>query len=346
MEELKKCSNKKHSEIDAINYCVECKLYLCNKCSNYHVELYDNHHINNLNKKIQDIFTGLCPEANHKDELEFFCKTHNKLCCAACLSKIKGKGKGQHFGCEVCLIKEIENEKKNKLNQNIKYLEESSKNIESSLKKLKEINENVNKTKEEIKIKISKLFTKIRNMINEREDKLLSELDNVYNNTYFKEDLIKKGEKLPNQIKEFLEKVKTLNKEWNDDDKFIERINDCINIENSINNIIEINQNIENNTSKQINIIFLPDNKQFGDLEEKIKQFGEIIKLPPDEKIGKIKKPEVHNIKDILFDEPSNEEDYKEEDNNYEEPENDEYDEDEFKIVGKQKKGKKKFRFN
>ena len=183
-------------------------------------------------------------------------------------------------------------------------------------------------------------------MINEREDKLLSELDNVYNNTYFKEDLIKKGEKLPNQIKEFLEKVKTLNKEWNNDDKLIERINDCINIENSINNIIEINQNIENNTSKQINIIFLPDNKQFGDLEEKIKQFGEIIKLPPDEKIGKIKKPEVHNIKDILFDEPSNEEDYKEEDNNYEEPENDEYDEDEFKIVGKKKKGKKKLRFN
>ena len=27
-------------------------------------------------------------------ELEYFCKTHNKLCCAACLSKIKDEKMG------------------------------------------------------------------------------------------------------------------------------------------------------------------------------------------------------------------------------------------------------------
>ena len=37
----KKCSNKKHKEVNAISYCKECNKYVCNKCSNYH-ELFDD----------------------------------------------------------------------------------------------------------------------------------------------------------------------------------------------------------------------------------------------------------------------------------------------------------------
>ena len=76
MENLKKCSNKKHSDINAIKYCIECKLFLCNKCTNYHSELLDTHHLYNIDIKIEDIFTGKCKEINHTDELEFYCKTH------------------------------------------------------------------------------------------------------------------------------------------------------------------------------------------------------------------------------------------------------------------------------
>ena len=31
-----KCSHVEHKEIDAINYCGECKKYMCNKCTNHH----------------------------------------------------------------------------------------------------------------------------------------------------------------------------------------------------------------------------------------------------------------------------------------------------------------------
>ena len=279
MEDNKKCSNKKHSEINAISYCIECNSYLCNKCSNFHSELFDGHHINNINKKEQNIFSGLCTEPKHKMQLEFYCINHNKLCCAACLSKIKGGGHGQHFNCEVCSLEEIEHEKKNKLKNNIKYLEESSLNIEESIKKLKEIYKQVNKSKVEITLKISSVFTKIRKLINEREDKLLKELDNLYDNSYFKEDLIKTGEKLPKQIKNCLEKGNILNKEWNDNNKkLVERIKDCIDIENNIKNIIEINENIGKHNSKQITIKFLPENNEFGVLGENINKFGEIEK--------------------------------------------------------------------
>ena len=279
MENQKKCSNKKHSDINAINYCTECNLYLCNKCINHHSELLDNHHLYNLDKKIEDMFTGICKEPNHKVELEFYCKTHNKLCCAACLSKIKGKGSGQHFDCDVCLLEEIKEEKRNKLKDNIKYLEDFYDKIENSINELKKIFENINEKKEEIKLKISNIFTKIRNTINEREDEILIEVENIFNKIYFKEDIIKQSNKIPEKMKIYLEKGKLLEKEWDDDNsKLNSRINECINIDNNIKNIIEINENIAKCNSQEINIKFIPEEEgQINEFIEKIKAFGEVI---------------------------------------------------------------------
>ena len=114
----------KNIQIDAINYCQECKIYLCNLCQNYHSELFENHHLNNLIKNIKDIFTGFCEEINHNQyKLNYFCKTHNKLCCMACLCKIEKTGNGQHNKCDVCILEEIKDEKKNNLKQNIEKLE-------------------------------------------------------------------------------------------------------------------------------------------------------------------------------------------------------------------------------
>ena len=82
--------------------------------------------------------------------------------------------------------------------------------------------------------KISEIFTKIRSTLNEREDALFKELDNLYEKKFIKEDIIKKGEKMPNQIKLYLDKGKELNEDWNDDNKLINNINNSINIENNI----------------------------------------------------------------------------------------------------------------
>ena len=48
MENRKKCSNKKHSDINAVSFCLECNIYLFNKCTSYHSEYLDDHHIKNL----------------------------------------------------------------------------------------------------------------------------------------------------------------------------------------------------------------------------------------------------------------------------------------------------------
>ena len=41
-------------------------------------------------------------------------------------------------------------------------------------------------------MKIQSNFTKLRNELNKKEDKLLLDIDKYYNNIYYKEDIIKK----------------------------------------------------------------------------------------------------------------------------------------------------------
>ena len=59
---------------------------------------------------------------------------------------------------------------------------------------------------------------------------------NLYNSIYLDEDIIRKGEKLPKQIKLSIEKGKIIGEKWenNNDINLYSYINDCINIENNI----------------------------------------------------------------------------------------------------------------
>ena len=281
--EKKKCSFQEHTDIDAINYCQECKIYMCNKCENYHSKLFKNHHQYELNKDINEIFNNICHEENHSQKLEYFCKDHNILCCASCLCKIKNKGNGQHKDCNVCNIEDIKDEKINKLQENMKYLDELSLTLEQSINELKKFFEEINENKENLKQNIQKIFTNIRNVLNEREDKILFELDELFNKVYFKEDLIREGEKLPNKIKISLEKGNIIIKyleDLKDNNKLNLIINACINIENNIKEINIINENIKKcNLNKKICIKFGPENELINNcinIENNIKEINVI----------------------------------------------------------------------
>ena len=177
----KKCSSKNHSDIDAKYYCPQCKIYICRKCENLHSVLFQSHNIYNLDKNKEDIFSEYCKEVGHFEKLLYFCKSHNQLCCVKCISKIKGEGNGQHSECEINLLKDVKDVIKNKLNENMKYLEDISKNIIPTINELKKLLDKINKNKENIKKKIQKIFTRIRNALNDREDYLLDKIDEIYN---------------------------------------------------------------------------------------------------------------------------------------------------------------------
>ena len=131
-----KCSSSKHAEMNAVSYCPECKKYWCNKCLNFHAEMFEDHKAINLNQK-NEIFINKCKEENHNDKLEFYCKDHNTLCCTLCTSKIKKKGYGQHSDCDIRLLEDIKEEKRNKLKENIKSLENLLKDTENLSNKFK-----------------------------------------------------------------------------------------------------------------------------------------------------------------------------------------------------------------
>ena len=225
--------------------------YFCNKCLNFHIEMFEGHKTIKLNE-IKEIFIDKCKEENHKDKLEFYCREHNTLCCLGCISKIKVEGYGQHSECNVIHIKEIKDEKRNKLKENVNNLEVLNKNIEQSINKLKEMFEEINKNKEDLKLQIQSIFTKIRNALNEKEDQILNEIDKQCNDSYFKEDLVKECEKIPNKIKKSLEIGKKTIKDWkeNEKNKLSSLINDCLIIEKNIKDIKKLEEIRKNSNVK------------------------------------------------------------------------------------------------
>ena len=276
----KKCSLSDHIEKDAFNYCQECKIYMFNKCEEVHNSLFKNHHFLNLDKNSQDIFTGICKERNHLMKLEYFCKNHNQLCCAACIAKIRSKGNGKHKNCVIYSINKIKNIKKNKLKEKINILEKLSDTLEGKVDSLKRIFEIINENKDLLIAKIQRIFTKIRSAFNDREDELLSEVDKKYDKLFFNENLIKECEILPNKIKNSLEKGKGIidSKDWDNDYLLNSVINDCINIEYNIDRINLINNKIEQFKSNEV--IKIGFKSKIGEIDgflENIKKFGELF---------------------------------------------------------------------
>ena len=268
------CSSKNHKEKEAKIFCIECKINMCNTCEKYHSELFSNHHIYNIDSKAGNTFTGYCQEKNHNIKLQYYCKDHNTLCCAACLCKIKNFGNGIHNACKVCSIYKIKNEKKNKLLDNIKYLENYSKSLKDLINDLKNLYETITLKKEKLKEEIQKTFTKIRSAINNREDQLLLEVDSKFDELFFKEELIKESEKLPNMVKVSLEKGKISEEDWNEKNKLRGILNECINIENIIKDIGVINDKIRiSNEKKKLEISFEQKNEE---ILNKIKAYGNI----------------------------------------------------------------------
>ena len=302
----KKCSLKEHVDINANIYCKKCEIYMCNKCEVHHSKLFENHQNFIINNNFGELYNEFCEEEEHNySKLKYYCKTHNKLCCSECIVKINGKGYGIHANCDVCFIEDIIEEKKKGIKENIELLEELSSKFNESFKDIKLKYEQINDKKEELKLNVQKIFTNIRNILNNREDELLLNVDEEYDNLFFKGNFLKDIEKLPDKIKLSLDKYKNFVEIKMNDYGLIKEIKEILEIENNINTINNINSNIKKiEESKNCKITFIPEKEGLNKFIEQIKNFGLIISdyyiLESALKSSSIIKNEINNIELIM----------------------------------------------
>ena len=288
-----KCSSVEHSKIDAAIFCQTCKVFLCNKCqNNFHSKIFPNHQIDNLSQEKKDIFTGICYEKNHLSKLDYFCRNHNLLCCAKCISKIKDENNGQHKDCNIIPLEEIKAEKEKIFNENCNKLKEISNNLDNKINQFKILKEKINKNKEDLIINIQKVFTKIRTDLNEREDKLINKMEETYKHLFFDEKNSKEIERLSINVKQILDSANNIKEENNE---LSNVINNYIKFEKNIENISEINKIMNNCIQNKVKITF---NYNINELENIIKQIGEIK-----EKKEEIDEEKVNKLYDELDEE-------------------------------------------
>ena len=269
----KKCSFEEHKDIDAISYCSKCDIYVCEKCKDYHNNLINRNHNQIFNKENNEF----CLEKNHQEKLEYFCRTHNKLCCRACVTKIKGLGNGQHSECDICFVKDITDERKNLLNQNIIYLKNNRTSFDSLINKLKQAYKEISDKKEKLKIRIQKFFTKIRNEINKREDQLLLIVEQVYENYFFNKNFSKDIDKIENKLNLSINKGMLVSNEYNNYEiNFISLFNDCILIEDCIKEINYLKENYEKYEKNETLAIDLKLKEEEINFLNNIKNLGNI----------------------------------------------------------------------
>ena len=274
-----KCYYNEHSEQTATNYCFRCKKFLCETCSTSHHGVNPNHNLFSVEKDLNLNFTGFCTETNHPNKLKYYCSTHNHLICAACLCKIKEKGDGQHTECNACSIEDIKETKKNNLNDNIKLLKKFSLNMKKMAKDILNIIERVNPIKEKIISNIKNIFNDVRILLDELSQDLLNDVENLYNQNFFSENYLRECNKLPTKIKYNIEKGKNVLDNWKEGEKVGKMnslINDCINIENNVEDLKNIQDKINSLNSKStLQLCF--DENDIEIISEKINNLGKIL---------------------------------------------------------------------
>ena len=163
------------------------------------------------------------------------------------------------------------------IEEKTKYLTEFSKKLNEINNKLKNELEKMNKNKEDLEIKIQKMFTKLRNTINKTEDDILSEIDLRFEKSQLNED-IKMNESLLNKIKLILNK---------DPNQYDLLLNECKTFENKNIDIedyddlyspkkVILNTSIDKNDIKKQNLLNTWIREKLG---HSIKKYTLIYKL-------------------------------------------------------------------
>ena len=149
--------------------CVDCELYLCQDCNKYHSKKNSQHNIVPLGD-VPSVAERILYCPNHqKNELDYYCKTCDKIVCLYCTVK-------DHVGHLHDTVEKTASEHRNVLMKIITPVEEMSKNLSKAEANIVSTQEKIKEQASEIDQEIDKCYVEQLQELNKRHKQLKEQL--------------------------------------------------------------------------------------------------------------------------------------------------------------------------
>ena len=170
-----KCDECGDDNDPVVALCVDCELYLCKVCHEYHKKKNKTHDIVSLRLITGEEAAGkptrkvlYCP--NHqKNELDYYCKTCDKIVCLYCTVK-------DHVGHSHDIVEKTASEHRNVLMKIITPVEEMSKNLSKAEANIVSTQEKIKEQASEIDQEIDKCYAEQLQELNKHHKQLKKQL--------------------------------------------------------------------------------------------------------------------------------------------------------------------------
>ena len=201
-----KCDECGDDKDPVVALCVECELYLCKVCHDYHIKKHRTHDVLSLDSVRKEGTTVhptgkvlYCPE-HQKNELDYYCKTCDKIVCFYCTVK-------DHVGHTHDSLKKTASEHRNMLMKIIAPVEEMSENLSKAEANIVSTQEKIKEQASEIDQQIDKCYVEQLKELNEHHKQLKKQLRDAVSQ---KEDALKEQLKDVTSLQDELKGIKKL----------------------------------------------------------------------------------------------------------------------------------------
>ena len=203
-----KCDECGDDNDPVVALCVEsdCELYLCQDCYKSHSKKYKTHDIVLLSTTSKDGPTVqpagkvlYCPE-HQKNELDYYCKTCDKIVCLYCTVK-------DHVGHTHDIVEKTASEHRNMLMKIIAPVEEMSENLSKAEDNIVNTQEKIKERASEIDQDIDKCYVEQLNQLNKHHRELKKQLRGAVSQ---KEDALKEQLKDITSLQDEIKDIKKM----------------------------------------------------------------------------------------------------------------------------------------
>ena len=201
-----KCDECGDDNDPVVALCVECELYLCKVCHDYHIKKHRTHDVLSLDSIRKEGTTVhptgkvlYCPE-HQRNELDYYCKTCDKIVCLYCTVK-------DHVGHTHDIVEKTASEHRNMLMKIIAPVEEMSENLSKTESNIVSTQEKIKEQASKIDQEIDKCYVEQLKELNEHHKQLKEQLRDAVSQ---KEDALKEQLKDVTSLQDELKGIKKL----------------------------------------------------------------------------------------------------------------------------------------